>query len=154
LLWWVVFGMTMIHFQQPDFWLRVLTLGSLVAAGDAVQIGGAVAMLRGRGYPWAGAAAILATIPCSPSWLLGLPCGIWAISPSWLLGLPFGIWAIIVLGKPEVTQAFLGDQRRVESGPAPARFKRIGIAIARRFLSMFRSFVGYTLPTMPGRKPT
>jgi hypothetical protein len=70
------------------------------------------------------------------------------------MGLPFGIWAIIVLGKPEVTQAFLGDQRRVESRPAPARAKRIGIAIARRFLSMFRSVVGYTLPTMAGRKPT
>jgi hypothetical protein len=122
-------------------------------------------MLRVRGYPWAGAAAIFATIPIWPaSWVMGLPSGIWARSfsglwptidsLSWVMGLPFGIWAIIVLGKPEVTQAFLGDQRRVESGPAPARFKRIGIAIARRFLSMFRSFVGYTLPTNPGRKPT
>ena len=139
LLWWVVFGMTMLDFALHDFWLRVLTLGLLLASSASVRIGGAVAMLRVRGYPWAGAAAIFATIP-------------W--SASWVMGLPFGIWAIIVLGKPEVTQAFLGDQRRVESGPAPARFKRIGIAIARRFLSMFRSVVGYTLPTMPGRKPT
>jgi hypothetical protein len=120
-----------------------------VAAGDAVQIGGAVAMLRVRGYPWAGAAAILAT---SPSWLLGLPTGIYAISPSWLLGLPFGIWAIIVLGKPEVTEAFLGDKRQAESGPAHEWFPRIGIASL--FLSMFRSCVGYVLWTMPGRKPT
>src|SRR5262249_13098458 len=127
-----------------------------------VRIGGAVAMLRVRGYPWAGAAAIFATIPWSASWVMGLPFAIWAIpsaglwptidSLSWVMGLPFGIWAIIVLGKPEVTQAFLGDQRRVESGPDPAR--SLGVGIARRLLSMFRSFVGYTLPTMPGRKPT
>jgi hypothetical protein len=92
-------------------------------------------MLRLRGYPWAGAAAILATIP-------------W--SPSWLLGLPFGIWAIVVLGKPAVAEAFLGDKRTAESAPAPARPPRGGIA--SRFLSLFRSAAGYVLPTMPGRK--
>jgi hypothetical protein len=137
LLWWVVFGMTMLDFGLPDFWLRVLTLVPLSAAIASVRIGGAVAMLRLRGYPWAGAAAILATIP-------------W--SASWVLELPFGIWAIIVLGKPQVTEAFLGDKRQAESGPAHEWFPRLGIA--SRFLSMFRSCVGYVLPTMPGRKPT
>ena len=99
---------------------------------------------RGRGgdaagarLPWAGAAAIFASIP-------------W--SPSWVLGLPFGIWAIIILGKPQVTEAFLGDKRQAESGPAHEWFPRIGIA--SRFLSMFRSCVGYVLPTMPGRNTT
>jgi hypothetical protein len=139
LLWLAVFGMTMLDFALPDFWLRVFTLGLLLATSASVRIGGAVAMLRVRAYPWAGAAAIFAVIP-------------W--SASWVVGLPFGIWAINVLGKPEVTEAFLGDQRQVESGAAPARSTRVGIAIARRFLSMVRSFVGYTLPTMPGRKPT
>ena len=103
----------------------------------AVQIGGAVSMLRLRGYPWAGAAAILATIP-------------W--SPSWLLGLPFGIWTIIVLGKPEVAEAFLGDKRQAEPRPAPARSARVGIA--GRFLSLFRSFGRYVLPTTLLRKRT
>jgi hypothetical protein len=136
LLWWVGFG-TMLLFGRPDFWLLVLTLGSLLAATAAVQVGGAVTMLRLRGYPWAGAAAILATIP-------------W--SPSWLLGLPFGIWAIIVLGKPEVAEAFLGDQRQARPGSAPAPPPRGGIA--GRFLSLFRSVGRYVLPTMPGRKAT
>ena len=94
-------------------------------------------MLRLRGYPWAGAAAILATIP-------------W--SPSWVLGLPFGIWAIVVLGKPAVAEAFLGDKRQAESGPAQARSPRVGIA--SRFLSLLRSVGRYVLPTMPGRKTT
>ena len=162
LLSWVVFGMTMLDFALPDFWLRVLTLGLLLATSASVRIGGAVAMLRVRGYPWAGAAAIFATIPWSASWATGLPFGIWAISSSglwptidslsWVMGLPFGIWAIIVLGKPEVTQAFLGDKRQAESGPAHEWFPRIGIPSL--FLSMFRSCVGYVLWTMPGRKPT
>jgi hypothetical protein len=137
LLWWVGFAMWLEQFHRPDFWLLVLTLGSLLAASAAVQIGGAVKMLRLRGYPWAGASAILATIP-------------W--SPSWLLGLPFGIWAIIVLGKPEVAGAFLGDKRQAGPGPAPARPP--GVGIASRFLSLFRSVGRYVLPTMPGRKTT
>jgi len=136
LLWWVGFAMLAPQFERPDFWLTY-TLGSLVAGGAAVQIGGAVMMLRLRGYPWAGAAAILATIPGSPGWLLGLP---------------FGIWAIKVLGKPEVAEAFLGDKRPAESGPAPARSPRGGIA--SRFLSMFRSFGRYVLPTTLLRKRT
>src|SRR5262245_13596684 len=58
LLWWVGLGVVLLQFEPPDFWLHVLTLGSLLAASAAVQIGGAVTMLRLRGYPWAGAAAI------------------------------------------------------------------------------------------------
>ncbi len=162
LLSWVVFGMTMLDFALPDFWLRVLTLGLVLVTSASVRIGGAVAMLRVRGYPWAGAAAIFAVIPWSASWVMGLPFGIWGISSSglwptidslsWVMGLPFNIWAIIVLGKPEVTEAFLGDKRHAESGPGHEWFPRIGIASL--FLSMFRSCVGYVLPTMPWRKPT
>jgi hypothetical protein len=136
-LWWVGFVMLQAQSQPPDFWPHVLTFGSLFACGAAVHIGGAVAMLRLRGYPWAGAAAILATIPGSPAWVLGLP---------------FGIWAINVLGKPEVAEAFLGDKRLAESGPAPARSPRGGIA--GRVLSFFRSAGRYVLPTMRGRKST
>jgi tRNA A-37 threonylcarbamoyl transferase component Bud32 len=137
LVWWVAFALLLLQSQRPDFWLLVLTLGSLFAGGAAVQIGGAVAMLRLRGYPWAGAAAILATIP-------------W--SPIWVLGLPFGTWAIVVLGKPAVAEAFLGDKRQAESGPADARSP--GVGIASRFLSLCRSFGRYLLPTMLVRKTT
>jgi hypothetical protein len=56
---------------------------------------------RLRCYDCAATAAILATIP----WSLG-----------WLIGLPFGIRAIIVLGRPEVVEGFLSDTRQAGSG--------------------------------------
>jgi hypothetical protein len=88
-------------------------------------------MMRFRGYPLATTVAILAMIP-------------W--SPAWLIGLPFGIWACIILGRPEVVEGFLSDNRLADSQP-PGRRR-----IASRFLSLFRSVGRYMLPTMPGRK--
>ncbi|MHC4914868.1 MAG: hypothetical protein ACYTGB_05195 [Planctomycetota bacterium] len=48
-------------------------------------------------YPLAMASAILAVIP--------------VLSPCCALGIPFGIWALVVLGKPEVVDAFLRNRR-------------------------------------------
>jgi hypothetical protein len=117
------------------FW-PLFTFGPLVCGLAGVQIVGALLMLRLRCYPWAATAAILAHVP-------------W--SPAWLLGLPFGIWACNVLGKPEVTEVFFGDRRRTGSGPADARPELTGVA--GRFLSLFRSVGRYILPTMRGRTP-
>jgi hypothetical protein len=69
-------------------------------------------------------------------------------SPAWVLGLPFGIWACNVLGRPEVTGGFYSDKRQADPGPAGAG--KLRARVASRFLSLARSFVRYTLPTMPG----
>ena len=55
---------------------------------------GAIKMLSLRGYGFAFAAAILATVPCLT------PC------IGYLLGVAFGIWALVVLNKPEVKTHF------------------------------------------------
>jgi serine/threonine protein kinase len=135
---WVVVGTAFVRdsSHEGDFWGGLMTAGSLFAACAAAQIVGAVMMLRLRGYAWAGAAAILATIPWSPA--------------GWLPGLPFGIWAIIVLGKPAVAEAFQGDRR--PRAPDPVGARKPGGWVAGRFVSLFRSVGRYILPTMAGRK--
>ena len=45
-----------------------------------------------EGYTQARVASILALVPC--------------IGPCYILGIPFGIWALVVLGKPEIRDAF------------------------------------------------
>ena len=117
------------------FWFLTAVILILVVSG--VLTTAAVQMLRLRGFPLAAAAAILAMIP-------------W--SPAWLIGLPVGIWACVVLGDPVVTDAFLGDKRRTVSRPVEAR--KPGPGIGGRFLSLFRSVGRYMLPTMPGNKTT
>jgi hypothetical protein len=151
LLWWVGLGVFQVslwiqRYLRDPFWsqapeTRVLfgllvTLGPLIGALAGLQIVGAIRMRRLRGYPWAGTAAILAMIP-------------W--SPGWLIGLPFGIWATHVLGMPEVAEAFFRDQRQADTGPSGAR--GTGPGVAGRFLALVRSAGRYILPTMPGRKP-
>jgi hypothetical protein len=93
---------------------------------------GAVQMMRGRSYPLCVVAALLAVVP-------------W--SPAWLLGLPVGIWALRVLGRSEVMAAFLDKRRGVTPGPAiapePPR------PVAGKLRSLWRSVAGYFL-TMPG----
>jgi hypothetical protein len=58
----------------------------------AVILIGAQKMKRLESYNWAMAASIIALVPC--------------ISPCCILGLPFGIWALIVLGQPNMKNAF------------------------------------------------
>jgi tRNA A-37 threonylcarbamoyl transferase component Bud32 len=116
--------------EMSPFWPLIIWALALIGVLALVQIAGAVMMLRRRAYPWAGVAAILATVP----WSIG-----------WLIGLPFGIWAIITLGKPEVVEAFRRDKRRAEG-------RKPGARIASRFLSLLASAGRYVLPTMTGRK--
>jgi serine/threonine protein kinase len=58
--------------------IAILSGGSLLF-GVFILIG-ALNMLQLRSYGWAMAGAIMAVIPCSPCWLVGLPVGIWALS--------------------------------------------------------------------------
>ena len=88
---------------------------------------GALEMIRMRSYPFALAAGILAVIP-------------W--SPAWILGLPFGIWALTILAKPDVREIF-----RTGVGESATAAGGGGIA------SFFKSFGGYFLPTFAGTRP-
>jgi serine/threonine protein kinase len=145
LLWWVALGVwyvslwlqsSKLDLSPAGFFLPLVILGPLIGALAGLQIVGAIGMLRLRGYPLAGTSAILAMIP-------------W--SPGWLIGLLFGIWATNVLGRPGVAEAFLRDKRQAGSGPPGAR--RTGAGVAGRFLSLVRSAGRYILPTAPGREP-
>jgi serine/threonine protein kinase len=133
----LVFGLWLRARPDGDFPLVPL----LIAAGPPIgvlagtQIVGAMLMRRLRAHPWACTAAILATVP-------------W--SAAWLIGLPFGIWSIIVLGRPAVVEGFLSDKSQAAPGPPAAR--RPGAAVAGRFRSLVRSVGRYLLPSMPGRK--
>jgi serine/threonine protein kinase len=119
--------------EWPDilFWLTLA--GVLLTWVSSILIMGAVQMKRLRGYPLAAMAAILAMIP-------------W--SPAWLIGLPVGIWTCILLGRPSVAEAFLSDKRQLDSQPSKARKPSGG---RNRFLALVRSVAGYILPTMAGR---
>jgi hypothetical protein len=108
---------------EGALYVFAITLG-LAAAG--VVVTGAVQMLRMRAYPFAVIAAVLALLP-------------W--SPGWLLGLPFGIWALAVLRRREVKAAFL-DRRRREDSAGPK---------AGKLTLFFRSLAGYFLPSSVGR---
>jgi hypothetical protein len=72
------------------------------------------------------AAALLAVLPWSPAWLLGLPAG---------------IWALVVLGRPEVMTTFLHNRR---GAPAPTG------PVAAKLRSWLRSFAGYFVTMSPG----
>ena len=123
---------------EPDLSKRDMIFGvfaclfGLWAAG--FLIAGAVQMMRLRSYPHAVAAAILAMLP-------------W--SPGWLLGLPFGIWALVVLRRPDVKMAFFGNEGLVATAVPEA--KESNGPAAGKFASFFHSVVGYMLPTSAGR---
>ena len=90
-------------------------------------------MRRLRWFPLVATAAILAMIP-------------W--SAGWLIGLIFGIWTCVVLGRPDVVEAF--HQSRAET--AQASLPSPHAAIAGRFRSLLRSMGRYMLPTFLGGK--
>jgi hypothetical protein len=112
-----------------------LAAAAVIGVLSCVLMAGAVQMLRLRSYPLAATAAIVAMIP-------------W--SPGWLLGLPFGIWACHVLGRPQVTEAFFDDKRPAGSGPPGAR--QPGARVAGRVLSLLRSMGRYFLTTRLGHR--
>jgi hypothetical protein len=111
-------------------WRFLLALVPLLSL-SGILLTGALALRWRRWYPVAAMAAIVAMVP-------------W--SPAWFLGLPVGIWTCIALGEPAVTAAFFG-QRQLEPAPAapPA-------ADRNRLLSFVRSVGRYILPTMAWRK--
>ena len=62
-----------------------------------VLIVGAVKMMRLKSHGLATAAGVLAMLPCGPSWLLGLP---------------MGIWSLVVLNRQNVKAAFQAQATR------------------------------------------
>jgi serine/threonine protein kinase len=118
-----------------DSFFGLSTVTVLITMVSGVLMLGGLQMLRLRAYALAATAAIVAMIP-------------W--SPAWLIGLPFGIWACVVLGRPTVTEAVYSDRRKTASGLTPAR--KLGAVVARRFLGALRSVGRCFLPTMGGQK--
>jgi hypothetical protein len=88
----------------------------------------AVMMRRLRWYPLAATSAILAMVPWS-----------W----GWPIGLVFGIWTCRILGRPEVVEAFYPSRAWVAQAATPAP----RAAVAGRFRSLLRSMGRYMLPT-------
>jgi hypothetical protein len=136
LLSWVLafVSVALLQFDQTrnvlpySFWVTVIWAAVLIVPLSALMMTGAVMMRRLRWFPLVATAAILAMVP-------------W--SAGWLIGLGFGIWTCIVLGKPEVVEAF--HLSRAETAPAPPPSSRA--AIAGRFRSLLRSMGRYMLPT-------
>jgi hypothetical protein len=120
--------------QQRDvdlaYWFSPTAIGPavLMVPLSALLMAGAVMMRRLRAFPLVATAAIVAMGP----WSLG-----------WPIGLIFGIWTCIVLGNPEVAEAF----HRSRGETAPAAPPSPAAAIAGRFRSMLRSMGRYMLPT-------
>jgi hypothetical protein len=109
----------------------------------------AVMMRRLRGYPLAATSSILAMIPWLPGGLDWPTANyLWISWAAWPIGLVFGIWTCIILGRPEVVEAFYPG--RTETAPAPPPSPRP--AIAGRFRSLLRSMGRYMLPTFLGGK--
>jgi serine/threonine protein kinase len=118
----------------PEVWGPGVVGSCLIVSALLAQALGAHMMRRLRSYPLAATASIMAMFP-------------W--SPAFFISLPFGIWTCIVLGKPEVTEAFFDprhspvDEPAAEPDPKPRMVGRV--------LSYVRSVCGYFLPTMAGR---
>jgi hypothetical protein len=118
---------------STEAWVIVLA-GALLVPVSIILIVGSRRMARLQSYPLAATSSILAMIP---------------FSPGWLIGLPFGIWACVALGRPYVVQAFVGDPPQTPKQPLPPP-KPPGL-VAGRFLSLLRSIGGYMIPTFHGR---
>jgi serine/threonine protein kinase len=116
---------------NPDAQRLVVTAATLlVTACIGLLIAGAVQMLRLRFYRLCLAAALVAVLP-------------W--SPAWPLGLTVGIWAVVVLGRRDVMLAFLGESDG--AAPGPPREPEPPGPVAGKLLSWWRSFVGYFVTT-------
>src|SRR5262249_49242466 len=102
--------------------------------GVWLLIDGAVRMLRERSYTICLAAALVAMLP-------------W--SPAWPLGLAVGIWAVVVLGRREVMLAFLPESDGVGTGPS--RNPEPPGPVAGKLRSWWRSFAKYFV-TIPGTR--
>jgi serine/threonine protein kinase len=99
---------------------------------------GALRMIVGRNkYLLCVTAALLAVLPWSPAWLIGLPAG---------------VRALVVLGRPEVIAAFLGKRKgaNVDASDSQA----LPGSAAGKIKSWFHSVAGYFLTTAPKRAET
>jgi serine/threonine protein kinase len=116
--------------RREPHWLlpTVLCAAALIVPLSALIMTGAVMMRRLRWFPLVATAAILAIVP-------------W--SPGWVIGIVFGIWTCVLLGKPEVVEAFHLNGDEIAPAPPPSP----GAAIAGRFRSLLRSMGRYMLPT-------
>jgi serine/threonine protein kinase len=114
----------------------VVAVASLLAlAAAALMMTVAVRMMIGRyTYLLCVVAAMLALVPWSPAWLIGLPSG---------------IWALLVLGRPEVVAAFI-DKRR-DAPPAPAAVPQPTGPVVGKLRSWLHSFARYFM-TIPGTR--
>lgn len=117
-------------FGNPDHMASALWAFP-VLAGGVFQCIGAKRMLKLESYMWSLMAAILALVPYSPGWVLALPCG---------------IWALIVLSKPEVMAAFLGERGRLgvvfprppePASPSPGRLGAFLRSVGRYCFTSF-----------------
>ena len=85
----------------PNFSMLILMVQVLLTPiTGLLMIAGAIQMLRLRSYRLATVACVIAMVP---------------VTIVWLLGLPIGIWALRVLRRPQVQEAF---RRRQEGIPA------------------------------------
>jgi serine/threonine protein kinase len=110
--------------------LVVLVASLLVPACFALLGIAAVQMRRLRSYRLCLAATLVAVLP-------------W--SPAWPVGLLVGIWAVVVLGRPDVMRAFLRENDR--AAPGPARDAASPRRVESKLRSFWHSFVGYFVPT-------
>jgi tRNA A-37 threonylcarbamoyl transferase component Bud32 len=82
--------------------LVVAVMGAATVVGTVIMVGG-WHMLRLRSYGWAVAGSVLALVP---------------VSAGFMLGVPMGVWALIVLNRSDTQQAFAaGRGRRAANTP-------------------------------------
>jgi serine/threonine protein kinase len=105
-------------------------------AGSVLQCIGAVRMMKVQTYLLAVIATILAILPWSPGWVLGLPCG---------------IWALMVLSKPEVMAAFL--RSRGDFADAIPAATQPPAAAKGRVRAFLHSVGRYCFTRFSGRQP-
>jgi serine/threonine protein kinase len=138
-------GMLVVAGMREWRWMerREAVLFSSVAAVAAVLapvvagliMAGAARMLVGRvSNRLCVTAAVLAAVPWSPAWVIGLPCA---------------IWALIVLGRPG-TMAGSAD-RHGGAAPGPVPEPAPTGPVAGKLRAWVRSFAGYFL-TIPGTR--
>ena len=139
------------YYNPNPFWFTAISKTTVVSAAERLVylvppvlglwaagclVVGAVHMMRLRSYALAVVATMLAMLP-------------W--SPAWILGVPFGIWALVVLRRPEVRAAFLNNRRR-EGSALPGKQEPKG-PVTGKIASFFRTVAGYMLPTSVGKSP-
>jgi serine/threonine protein kinase len=137
LLSWVL-ALVSVALARPDesrivfpywFWPTMIWAAVMSVPLAALMMIGGVMLRRLRSFPLVATAAILAMVP-------------W--SYAWPIGLVFGIWTCVVLGRPEVVQAFHPSRPEIPLVASPA--PRAGIA--GQFRSLLHSMGRYMLPTV------